>query len=479
MNIRNKKQYSGGIFIIDDKLENLRVLSEMLKHQGYKIRQAINGTSGLRAIQSAPPDLILLDIKMPDMDGYEVCQQLKSNPQTEEIPIIFISGLNEVLDKVKAFELGAVDYISKPFQVEEVIARIKTQFTIQRQKNQLQAEIHYRQAQEHRLKIEIQQRLIKEQELQAEIIRRKETEEILYQSRSLIQSVLNTSMDGIAAFQSVREPTNGEIMDFRCLVINPIIGQILSLDRYNLQGKIILKKILKKIDINLFKKFVDLVETGVPLIQDIFYKGKNNQGWYHFIAVKLGDGFSVAIRDITERKQMEIDLSRLARLDGLTQIANRHCFEQFLNQEWLRNKQDQQPISLILSDVDYFKAYNDTYGHLEGDDCLKKVAKAIEQVIQSPGNLLARYGGEEFVVILTQTRLVETLQIATKIQTAIRELNIPHSQSQVSEFLTISLGISTLIPTEKNSSHLLIKLADDALYEAKQQGRNRIITKVN
>ena len=479
MNIRDKKQYPGGILIIDDKLENLRVLSEILKHQGYKIRQAINGTSGLRAIQSSPPDLILLDIKMPDMNGYQVCQQLKSNPQTEEIPIIFISGLNEVWDKVKAFEVGGVDYISKPFQVEEVIARIETQFTIKRQKNQLQAEIQYRQTQEHRLKLEIQQRLVKEQELQAEIIRRKETEEILYQSRSLIQSVLNTSMDGIAAFQSVRDTKNGEIMDFRCLVINPIIGKILSRDRYNLQGKIILKKILKKIDIDLFKNFVNLVETGVPLIEDIFYKGEERQGWYHFIAVKLGDGFSLAIRDITERKQMEIDLSRLAKLDGLTQIANRHYFEQFLHQEWLRNKQDKQPISLILCDVDYFKAYNDTYGHLEGDDCLKKVAKAIDQVIQSPGNLLARYGGEEFIVIMTQTRLVEALQIATKIQTAIRELNIPHSQSQVSESLTLSLGISSLVPTENNSSQLLIKLADDALYQAKQEGRNRIITKVN
>jgi PleD family two-component response regulator len=248
MNIRDKKQYSGGILIIDDQLENLRVLSEILKHQGYRIRQAINGTSALRAIQSSPPDLILLDIKMPDMDGYEVCQKLKSDPQTEEIPIIFISGLNEVWDKVRAFEVGGVDYISKPFQVEEVMARIETQFTIQRQKQQLQAEIQYRQAQEHRLKIEIQQRLVKEQELQAQIIRRKETEEILYQSRALIQSVLNTSMDGIAAFQSVRDPTNGEIMDFRCLVINPIIGQLLSRDRYNLQGKIIFKKILKEID---------------------------------------------------------------------------------------------------------------------------------------------------------------------------------------------------------------------------------------
>ncbi|VXD19398.1 Response regulator receiver modulated diguanylate cyclase [Planktothrix serta PCC 8927] len=479
MNIRPKKEQPGGILIIDDKLENLKVLSEILKQQGYKIRQAVNGISALRAIQSFPPDLILLDIKMPEMDGYEVCQKLKQDAQTQEIPIIFISALNEVWDKVKAFQVGGVDYISKPFQVEEVIARIETQLIIQRQKRQLQAEIEYRQAQEERLKVEIQHRLAKEQQLKEEIIRRKETEEILYQSRALIQSVLNTSMDGIAAFQAVRDTLTGQIIDFRCLVVNPIISQILNKDRSNLMGKIILKRLLKKIDVTLFEKFVHLVETGIPLIDDIFYRGKNTQGWYHFIAVKLGDGFSIAIRDITERKQIELDLSRWAKLDGLTGVANRHYFDQFLNQEWLRNQQEKQPISLILCDVDYFKAYNDTYGHLEGDDCLKKVAKAIEQVVQRPGNLLARYGGEEFVIILTQTNLLEALQIATEIQASIQALNIPHAQSQVSDLLTISLGISSLIPTKENSIQVLIKGADEALYEAKQKGRNRIITKVN
>ncbi|MBE9141943.1 GGDEF domain-containing response regulator [Planktothrix mougeotii] len=480
MNIRaNKKQQLGGILIIDDKLENLKVLSEILKQQGYKVRQAINGISALRAIQSSPPDLILLDIKMPEMDGYEVCQKLKQDSQTQEIPIIFISALNEVWDKVRAFQLGGVDYINKPFQVEEVIARIETQFIIQRQKKQLQAEIEYRQAQEERLKEEIQHRLAKEKQLQEEIQRRKETEEILYQSRALIQSVLNTSMDGIAAFQSIRNTMTGKIMDFRCLVVNPIIGQILKQDRSKLMGKIILKKLLKKIDSSLFEKFVNLVETGTPLIDDIFYHSDDTQGWYHFIAVRLGDGFSIAIRDITDRKKIELDLSRWAKLDGLTQIANRHYFEEFLNIEWQRHLQEQKPISLILCDVDYFKAYNDTYGHLEGDDCLKKVAQAIDQVIQHPGNLLARYGGEEFVIILTQTNLLEAGKIATDIQTSIRILNIPHSQSQVSELLTLSFGISSLIPTPENSTFILIKSADQALYQAKQQGRNCIVTQVD
>jgi signal transduction histidine kinase len=127
----------GNILIVDDTPENLQVLSATLSDRGYKIRGVINGKMALRAARSAAPNLILLDIRMPDMDGYEVCKQLKSDSQTSEIPVIFISALDEVLDKVKAFQIGGVDYITKPFQVEEVLARVEHQITIQRLQKQL------------------------------------------------------------------------------------------------------------------------------------------------------------------------------------------------------------------------------------------------------------------------------------------------------------------------------------------------------
>lgn len=127
----------GNILIVDDTLANLRLLSRMLSDRNYKVRSVINGQMGLMGIQAAPPDLILLDIMMPDMDGYEVCQQLKANPQTHDIPVIFLSSLNEAFDKAKAFAVGGVDYITKPFQVEEVLMRVKNQLTIQSTKAQL------------------------------------------------------------------------------------------------------------------------------------------------------------------------------------------------------------------------------------------------------------------------------------------------------------------------------------------------------
>jgi len=126
------------ILIVDDLPANLKVLVNILKNQDYKIRKVTNGQSAIKAVKKELPDLILLDIKMPDMDGYEVCKKLKSDRETQDIPIIFISALSDVFDKVKAFEVGGIDYITKPFQQEEVLARIKTQLTIQNQKRLLQ-----------------------------------------------------------------------------------------------------------------------------------------------------------------------------------------------------------------------------------------------------------------------------------------------------------------------------------------------------
>ncbi len=132
------EQTQGDILVVDDTPDNLRLLASMLTEQGYKVRKAINGQLALMAAQSAPPDLILLDINMPDMDGYEVCERLKRDVQTLDIPVIFISALDDVLDKVRAFSVGGVDYVTKPFQLQEVLARMDNQLTVRRLQKHLQ-----------------------------------------------------------------------------------------------------------------------------------------------------------------------------------------------------------------------------------------------------------------------------------------------------------------------------------------------------
>ncbi|MDJ0658259.1 MAG: response regulator [Crocosphaera sp.] len=135
--MNNPNKYQGDILIVDDVPENLQLLFTMLTEQGYEVRRVLNGKQALNAVRVEPPDLILLDIKMPDMDGYEVCQRLKADATTQDIPVIFLSALNDSFDKVKAFEVGGIDYISKPFQLQEVIIRVENQLTLLRMQRQL------------------------------------------------------------------------------------------------------------------------------------------------------------------------------------------------------------------------------------------------------------------------------------------------------------------------------------------------------
>jgi diguanylate cyclase (GGDEF)-like protein len=175
-----------------------------------------------------------------------------------------------------------------------------------------------------------------------------------------------------------------------------------------------------------------------------------------------------------ELQTANLELQRLAALDGLTQLANRRRFDQYLNQEWRRSTRDLSPISLILCDIDHFKIYNDTYGHQIGDDCLKQVAGTLRLAVNRPADLAARYGGEEFALILPNTNTEGALYIAETIRTMIKELEIVHVLSPVNPYVTLSMGIATIIPHRNTNYNALISAADKALYDAKRSGRDRV-----
>lgn len=337
----------GNILVVDDIPDNLRFLSSILKKQGYCVRKALNGYLALIACEAVPPDALLLDINMPDMNGYEVCAALKANQHTRDIPVIFISVLDDVLDKVKAFSVGGVDYITKPFHPEEVVARLENQLTLKRLQSKLE---------EQNCLLEEKNWLLEEQNAQLlrEISKRQDVEKALQQANEKLQA--------------------------------------------------------------------------------------------------------------------------LACIDNVTGVANRHHFEDSLQREWQRSAREKLPISLILCDIDYFKTYNDTYGHLAGDTCLKQVARAIAHEVKRPTDLVARYGGEEFAVILPNTNFRGAVRVAQNIQLAVQRLRIIHLGSSVSDFLTLSLGIASIVPCDRQSPKVAIALADKALYRAKEQGRNRYCT---
>jgi two-component system chemotaxis family response regulator WspR len=180
-----------------------------------------------------------------------------------------------------------------------------------------------------------------------------------------------------------------------------------------------------------------------------------------------------------EKMNSELELSnrelqRLSSLDGLTGLANRRQFDETLLQEWQRAMRAGMPLSLIFADIDFFKRYNDQYGHQAGDDCLKQVATALQKTIHRPGDLMSRYGGEEFVMVLPETTEQGALAVAEKVLATVTGLKIPHANSDAADHVTLSIGVATACPQEGSRPQRLIETADKMLYRAKDRGRNCI-----
>jgi diguanylate cyclase (GGDEF)-like protein len=329
------------LLVVDDVPANVNLLLKFLTQAGFKVLVAKDGESALKKAAYAKPDLILLDVMMPGLSGFEVCEMLKSQPQTQDIPIIFMTALSETVDKVKGFSLGAIDYVTKLVQHEEILVRINTH-----------------------IKIHQQQRQIQEQN----------------ETLNLLNQELETLTEQLKERTAILEKANCE-------------------------------------------------------------------------------------------------LERLNALDCLTQIANRRRFEEYLSSQWQRLLPRQLPLSLIFADIDYFKHYNDHYGHQAGDECLQQVAQAINRTTKPLSYLIARYGGEEFVVLLPQTNIQEATQIAEAIQQSVNKLKIVTAPSVKNKYVSLSMGVSSLIPNKNASPKALVKIADEALYEAKGQGRNCIVIK--
>ena len=181
------------------------------------------------------------------------------------------------------------------------------------------------------------------------------------------------------------------------------------------------------------------------------------------------------MRNHIQLKRSQDLLRDLSQMDGLTRLANRRAFDNRLHQEWQRAQRNQTPLGLIMIDIDHFKAFNDTYGHLAGDDCLKRVAQALAGSVTRPADLMARYGGEEFACILPETDIKGVANIGEHMREAVEQLAIAHENSSVGAVVSISLGGQCWVPVQTDRCEELIAAADEKLYAAKAQGRNRSV----
>jgi two-component system cell cycle response regulator len=418
------------ILIVDDAPENLAVLRKLMVEQGYQTFVATSGERALKIARRVHPDLILLDVMMPGMDGLETCRQLKSHAGTQRIPVIFMSTKTETEDVVAGFDIGAVDYISKPLRMAEVCARVRTQLQI-RSNSETQEE------QAERLRT---------------IVNNMAEGLLIIEADGRIQFT-NPACDKYLGYQD-NELAGRAISD----LLNPLVAQeyLEYFDRYAAAPEMAHSHGTREVIIrhrNGSSVCMDLTLTPMYLRQPLFI------GLLH---------------DITHHKQSEDALQRAAMVDPLTQIANRRHFDSFLEKEWQRSMRSGQPLSLVVLDVDHFKLYNDTLGHPAGDSCLQQVAAAIAAHALRPTDLAARYGGEEFVVLFAETGAETAATMAEAIRAHIEALRIPHPRSTTSAWLTVSIGVATIHPHQLDNTESLFVAADRAMYVAKEGGRNQV-----
>jgi diguanylate cyclase (GGDEF)-like protein len=257
--------------------------------------------------------------------------------------------------------------------------------------------------------------------------------------------------------------------------LNKHAANVLQTDIASLPGRDFREKFPELADTRFFHTLIQAMDRRSPsnLTADLF------GAWFDIRMIPYGDGVLIELHDITKHKQVEQALletnqmlQAMSELDSLTQIANRRRFDRELTKEWKRAARRSSPLSLIMLDIDFFKKYNDTYGHLAGDRCLQTVADILRENLHRPGDFAARYGGEEFAVLLPETDLEGAMKVADLLRRKVSEARLVHDGSRVSSYVTISLGAASVVPKPDDDPRTLVEMADRALYQAKQS-RNR------
>jgi diguanylate cyclase (GGDEF)-like protein/PAS domain S-box-containing protein len=310
-----------------------------------------------------------------------------------------------------------------------------------------------------------------EQNLRNEMELRRDTQAALKQRDNILQSILESSPDAIGIVNEtlIYHVCNQAFVDLLEIEkVDDLIGKRLIDVKLNIDVSNIIASDRKVLDEGQSLRYTNKIK-----------KSNGDFTWYDVVKSPFHDPLTgtncvlVLARDISERYQAEEKLEKLSFFDELTQIANRRRFDEQLDMLWNLHAREHQPLSLIFCDVDLFKLYNDTYGHLKGDSALMLLANVFRKIINRSSDCVARYGGEEFAFLLPHTSIDGAQAIAEKIHKELQILNIPHSRSSVESYVTVSMGVVSLVPDPQNNANSLIEIADKALYEAKSKGRNR------
>ena len=449
------------ILVVDDIPANVRLLEAKLTAEYFEVLTANDGFSALEAAQTQAPDLILLDVMMPGMDGFEVAKRLKTDTKTRHIPIVMITALTDTTDRVRGLEAGADDFLSKPVNDIALFARVRS---LTRLKVMID-ELRMRHATTGPLDITGETLLDTEDDARNGRILLVESEELL--AAKMTEHLSAAGHDIFRATGAAEALERGREQDLDLIIVGlDLAGEdgLRLCSQYRLQNQTRHVPILLTLEEGDLERLAKGLELGVtdylirPIDQNELLARTRTQ---------------IRRRRYHDKLREMLDKSvSLAYTDALTGIYNRRYMNAHLDRKIMEISDTQKPVSVLIFDIDHFKRVNDTYGHAAGDDVLKMVAERVGDGIRD-FDLLARYGGEEFVVIMPNTPAGLAAMVAERLRQGLAAQPFEIAGSDRALPITASLGVATTTDPMETAQNLLGR-ADVALYAAKNAGRNRV-----
>lgn len=443
----------GDILVVDDTDIILKLITEFLVLEGYRVRSVDSGEKALASVEAEPPELILLDIRMPGMGGFEVLRKLKAREEHRHIPVIFLSGVTEIEQVVEGLKLGAVDFISKPFQRDELLARVRNQMELFRLRARLERQAADLQAANEKLMIEIEER--------------KRAEEALRESEAHYRAVTHSANDAIITADGA-----GNIVGW-----NRGAEKIFGYNETDICGQSMIRIIPARYRDRHLSGMSRVQAGGEAKVMEktVEMDGLRKDGTEFPIEFSLARWetadrrfFTAILRDITERKRYQENLEYFAVHDALTGLLNRHSLRAMLNRSLAKAKRGTMT-SLLYMDLDNFKEVNDSFGHGLGDEVLITLAGILKQELRTE-DVVFRLGGDEFAVLLDGMGSREALAAAERLRSVVKAYPFEFGGRVFP--LSLSIGLIQIDGTLAAGD--LLSQADAAMYRAKARGKNRV-----
>ena len=450
------------ILVVDDVPANVKLLEVRLLAEYFEVLTAFSGADALEICESGKVDVVLLDVMMPEMDGFEVCRKLKADSATAHIPVVMVTALDEVADRVRGLESGADDFLTKPVNDLQLLTRVRSLVRLK----MLTDELRLRASTTRDIGIE-------------ELLGRKDPvgdrrgRVLLVDERVPAQARIRDMLVAVADVDVVAEPQAAFFQaaegDYDCVLVTTSLS---GFDPLRLCSQ------LRSLDRTRFLPIVMLAEKG----QDDIVLRALDLGVNDYLLRPVDEQeLTARLRTQIRRKRYNQELRssvaqtiELAITDGLTGLHNRRYLDSHLQTLFERAASRQRPLSLLISDIDRFKRINDTHGHAAGDEVLREFARRLRKNVRGI-DLACRYGGEEFVVVMPDTEQAVAERVAERIRQEIEMLPFGPEGAAALD-VTVSIGVASISPAA-DTLEALLKRADGALYEAKKSGRNRVVAR--